>query len=391
MGSMFPRVFPFVFLVAMTVAQNITVPSSLDGVEGGGGTSIPFGSNQACRIQCIYDMEELPWTGPRVITGLRLRADLSPLTGTPAKGFLDVSVLMSTTDKSSAGASATFANNRGTDATWVMVHQLIQLPAQPALPSTATGPRPANIPLVFQVPWAYGLTPAIGGLPAPSHLLVEIHIHSQPSGIYRVDNLSGCIAPQNAFGLVGPLCAPAGGVNATLGADPSMLAGNTFSWQVDNGPPSMPFILALNLSNTGGLGGNPAWPLPYPMFDPSNPSLPSPALAGLGWPAPDCYLNIDPAASLGGTLDAAGHGVVAGLLPPGRQFLGTALYAQAIVFAPTANPLRFITSRGFASTVCGPLGSARIYAFYNGSITPPPPEPTTGLLQYGAGFVFEVM
>ncbi len=389
MGSMVPRLLAFVLLLATTVAQNITVPAALAGVEGGGSTSIPFGSNLACRIQCIYDAEELPWTGPRVITGLLLRADNNVLnTAIAAKGYLDISVLMSTTDKSSSSASPTFADNRGTDATWVMTHQMILLPAQPVM---GTAPRPANIPFVFQVPWAYGLTPATGGLPAPTNLLVEIHVHSQPSGVYRLDNLSGCTATQSSFGLSGPACKPALGTNVTLGGDASMLAGNPYSWQLANAEPSMPFLLTMNLSNTGGLAGNPAWPLPYPMFDPANPSLPSPALAGLGWPAPDCYLNIDPVVALGGVIDASGSGVVTAPLPAGRQFVGMTMYTQALVFSPTANPLRFISSRGFASTVCGPLGAVRIWSFYNAAATPPAPEPTSGSLQYGSGFVFDVM
>jgi hypothetical protein len=78
-------------------------------------------------------------------------------------------------------------------------------------------------------------------------------------------------------------------------------------------------------------------------------------------------------------------------LPKGRQFVGTTFHAQAIVLAPTANPLRLITSRGFSSTICGPLGVTRIYAFYNGATVPPPPQPTFGQLQYGVGLIFDVM
>jgi hypothetical protein len=126
------------------------------------------------------------------------------------------------------------------------------------------------------------------------------------------------------------------------------------------------------------------------MFDPANPSLPSPALVPLLWPAPDCWLNIDPVILLGGITDTAGLGTITGALPPGRQYVGTAFYSQALVFAPTANPLRFVTSLGRSSTICGPLGVARIYASYNGAATPPAP-PTSGTLQQGVGLVFDVM
>jgi hypothetical protein len=375
-------------LATVAAAQNVTVPAALAGVEGGGGTNIPFGSSQACRYQCIYDAQELPWTGPRVITGLLLRADNNtPNTPMPAKGFLDVSVLMSTTDRTAATASATFADNRGSDATWVLQHQLLQLPAQPAWPA---GPRPANVPLVFQVPWAYGLTPATPTLPAPRNLLVEIHIHAQPAGSYRVDNMGTCTAPQATFGTIGPSCAVPGNAPIALTADAAMLAGSSFAWHVANAPASMPFLVALAATNGGGLFGNPAWPLPYPMFDPANPALPSPALAGLLWPAPDCWLNVDPVAALGAVTDTAGLGTASGTLPAGRHLVGQTLYAQAIVLAPTANPLRIVTSLGLASTICGPLGVARVHAFYDGAATPPPTPPATGVVQVGVGLVFDV-
>lgn len=375
--------------LAALPAQNVTVPATLAGVEGGGGTNIPFGSSLACRFQCIYDAQELPWTGPRLITGILLRADNNtPNTAMPAKGWIDVSVLMSTTDKTAATASDEFLDNRGTDATWVLSNQLIQLPAQPAWPA---GPRPCNVPFVFSVPWAFGLTPATSTLPAPNNLLVEIHIHSQPAGSYRIDNLGSCVSPTATFGANGAACVVPGLQPVTLTGDSSMVAGSTYSWHVEFAPPSMPFLVTVNSSNTGGLFGNPAWPLPYPMFDPTNPSLPSPALAVLQWPAPDCWLHVDPVLAFGGVTDTAGLGTATALLPPGRQLVGQTFFAQAIVMAPTANPLRIVTSIGRSTTVCGPLGVARVHAFYNAATTPPQPEPTTGLVQQGIGLVFDVM
>jgi hypothetical protein len=70
--------------------------------------------------------------------------------------------------------------------------------------------------------------------------------------------------------------------------------------------------------------------------------------------------------------------------------VGQTLYAQAIVLAPTANPLRIVTSLGLASTICGPLGVARVHAFYDGAATPPPTPPATGVVQVGVGLVFDV-
>jgi hypothetical protein len=372
-------------VAAMASAQNVTVPATLAGVEGGGASNIPFGSSQACRYQCIYDAEELPWTGPRVITGLLLRADNNtPFAAIAAKGFLDVSVLVSTTDKNSATASSVFADNYGTDATWVINHQLMQLPAQPLL---TTAPRPANIPLVFTVPWAFGLTPATSTMPAPKNLLVEIWVHAQPSGLYRLDNFGSCASTLAVFGNAGPACAPAGGVNVTLTGDASLQAGSAYGWLIEHAPPAAPFLLALDLTNSGGLFGNPALPLPVPLFDPQNPTLPPPGLPFVQAAAPDCYLNITPVGLLGGVANAAGIGAVTGQLPPGRQYVGLTIYSQAIVFAPTANPLLFVASRGHSATVCGPLGVARLHVFYNASATPP----TSGSLAYGVGLIFDVM
>lgn len=376
----------FVFALAALLAQNTTVPALLQGVEGGGGTSIPFGSNQACRYQCLYEAVELPWSGPRVITGIRIRPDLNTGPQTvPQKGFLEISVLMSTTDRNITNMSPVFAENYGTDATLVIDRQLVMLPAQPP---QANGPMPANIPLVFTVPWVYGLTPVVQGMPPPSNLLVEIHIHSQPSGIYRIDNIGNCSAQQTTFGSVGPACA-VGPQPATLTGDQTMVAGSSYTWRIANAPPSMPFLVGLNLVGGGFLLDNPAWPLPYPMFDPANPTLPSPALAALVYPAPDCYLNMNMPVFLSGIADANGVGTATAQLPAGRQNVGTTFYAQALILAPTANPLRFITTEGYGATICGPLGVARNFAFYNNTLVPPP-VPTSGSVQAGVSMVFEV-
>lgn len=372
-------------------AQNVTVPAALAGVEGGGGTGIPFGSNLACRYQCIYDAAELPWSGPRQINGISLRAD----NGTPAapgapiaaKGWIDISVLMSTTHANSATASATFEANHGEDWSWALAGGRIQLPAQAAAP---VGPRPANIDLLFPTPWFYGLTPARNGQPPPQNLLVEIWIHAQPAGSYRIDNLGGCFAPVSNFGNQGPACLTPGNPLPTLSTDASMLAGSTFTWSIANGPANAPFVLAIALTNQGGLYGQSAYPLPYPMFDPLNPSQPSAALAALHWSAPDCWFNLDPATTLFGVCDSAGAGALVTNLPAGRQHVGLTLFGQGYVYSQTANPLQVITTLGRSSTICGPLGVTRIYAFYNGSGTPPPPAPTSGSLQPGLGMVFEV-
>lgn len=106
------RVAVCCLLAGALAAQNVTVPASLAGIEGGGGTNAPFGGSLPCRYQVIYDAEELPWSGPRVLTGPPPRADNNTLdTAMPAKGYLDISVLVSTTDVTLGTASAEFEEN----------------------------------------------------------------------------------------------------------------------------------------------------------------------------------------------------------------------------------------------------------------------------------------
>lgn len=384
-------------LTAGLAAQNNTVPSNMDGIEGGGGTGIPFGGSQACRYQCVYDGEELPWTGARVLNGIRIRPDFNNGNAVPAKGFLKISVLMSTTSRTSATASSIFDENYGSDALWVIEDRIIQLPAQPQMPSTPVVPRAANIDLMFgdlmfPVPWVFGLTPIIGGFPEPKNLLIEIWIKSQPSGSYRVDNMSSCTAPWVEFGNVGPACAVPGKSPIELNSSQSMLAGSNYSWDIANGPDTAPFFLWLSLNNGGDLAGNAAWPLPYPMFDPSNPSASSQPLSLLGFSygAPDCWFNINSDLVLSGMTDALGTGQASLQLPAGREFVGLTIHSQALVLAPTANALFAITSKGRSSTICGPLGVTRIFQFYNGSGMPEPPPPASGSRSLGVGLVLEV-
>jgi hypothetical protein len=385
----------FSTLVVNAPSQNVTVPAVMNGVEGGSGSSVPFGSNLACRYQVIYDAAELPWSGPRLINGISIRADNgSPLAAgaaMAAKGFIDYQLRISTTYVNSSTASGTFDDNLGEDVTWVIPGARIQLPAQPAV---AVGPRAANIDLMFNTPWFYGLTPARHGQPPPANLLIELRVTAQPSGAYRVDNLGSCIAIASDFGNQGVACAVPVGMGSptppTLTTSASMQAGSNFVWTIDHAPANAPFLLAVNSTNGGGLYGQPSFPLPYPMFDPLNPSQPSLALQSLVWSAPDCWLNINPIATFFGICDATGHGTVGTILPAGRQNVGTTFFGQGIISAQTANALQVVTTLGRQSTICGPLGVTRIYGFYNPAGTPAQPMPSVGGVQYGQGFVIEV-
>lgn len=382
-----PRCLLLLLLAALPLeAQSgVFVPATLAGVEGGSGSSLPFGTNQPVRFQCIYAAAELPWHGPRAISAISLRADndVPGTTSFPAKGYVVVSVLLSTTSVDPEQASAEFERNWGSDITPVLTNVPVMLPAQPA----QQGVRAANIDLVFAQPWLFGLTPTRPGAPPPGNLLIEILVHSQPAGAYRIDNVGNCNSPTTPFGNVGPACAPAGGAPLEVIPGPSMQTGSAFSWRVENAPPGSAVFLWLNVTHQGLLLGQPTLPLPVPLFDPLDPSRPfaplqvlSPAFA---WPAPDCWINVEPAAILFAVANAAGVATITTGLGTGRRYVGAAVSVQAMVHSQTANPLLLVTSAGQETTICGPLGTARLYAL--GSTTA-----LAGQLGVGQGAVIEV-
>lgn len=361
-----PRSLPvFAVLAVVAAAQNDTVPAQLNGIEGGTGTAIPFGTSSAARVQFVYDAEDLPWQGPRMITRVSLRADNATdnTTTFPQKGFVFVTVLLSTTTARAESASPTFADNYGSDAAIVIDNQPIMLPAQPPM----AGPRPANIDFVLTTPWFYGFTPARDHQePMPSNLLVEIRVHSQPTGVYRLDNLGNCSIPPVPFGQIGPLCQPSPGQYLELIAGSSMVAGGAYTWTIDHAAPNVPVLLFVGVPPQTALGGDPRMPLPLPLFDPADPSLPPPVLSTvlptLRFSAPDCWVVVSPTAILFGTADVNGQASIGIALAPNRAIVGMPVFAQAIAFSQTANAMQLVTSAGLRSTVCGPLGAARIYA-----------------------------
>lgn len=366
------------------LSQNATVPALLNGLEGGSGTSIPFGTSQPVRVQYVYDQEDLPWQGPRAVARVSLRADNADpgVTSFPQKAFVFVSLLLSTTSVRAADASSVYEDNYGADAMVVLDNVPMALPAQPALP----GVRPANIDFVLPVPWFYGLTPARPGAPAPANLLVELRVHSQPTGAYRIDNVGSCQSPSTAFGNQGPACAPPGGLALSLQPGASMVAGGSFTWTIRNATPNGLCLLFLGTRTTGPLGGQPSLPLPVPLFDAANPLAGNPALVqllpALQYGAPDCWINLEPADALFATADGAGTANVTIALAADRSFVGAAISAQAVAYTQTANPLQFMTSLGQQTTVCGPLGVARIYTL--GSA-----DAASGQRSLGQGAVFE--
>jgi hypothetical protein len=365
-------------LAAAAPAQgNPLVPATMAGLEGGSSSSIPFGTNQAVRLQCIYDAEELPWSGPRVINAIALRADNTDpgITTFALKQFVVMTLLMSTTSVRAQDASTVFADNWGEDATTVIANGRIVLPAQAA----TSGVRPCDILLTFDRPWVFGSTPVRTGWPEPKNLLIELAIQLQPAGAYRLDNLGDCAAQNTTFGTRGPLCRTSRNAQLDLTAEPSLLAGGSFSWTITGMPTSAPFSLMLNVTSQGSLFGQ---PLPFALFDPLNPTGPVPGTP-FQFGAPDCWVNVQLGHSIIGTADSSGVGRAIAALPAGRHFVGLSLFTQALVFDLSANPLLLVTSLGLRSTVCGPLGVARIYHVGNAAAT-------AGQRALGQGAIFDV-
>ncbi|GAB4136677.1 MAG: hypothetical protein Fur0037_01370 [Planctomycetota bacterium] len=373
-----PTALALGLLASSLVSQSGIVPSAMASTEGGSGSSIPFGLGQPMRYMCIYDAEELPWTGPRLISAIAIRADNSVdnQTSFPQVQYVDLTVLVSTSTTRAEDASLVFDENHGADVTTVIPQAHIVLPAQPPM----AGPRPPNIVLQFAQPWFYGLTPARGPGRAPDSLVVEIRIRSQPSGVsYRIDNLGGCSSQRTPFGnLDAASCLTSANANLTLDGDASMTGGTSYTYRLAGMAPNSLFGVMVNVTDRGTFLGQ---PLPVPLFDPLQPTQPNAAL-GLLYAAPGCWVNVQPVAVLIGTGDANGNGSASLRLPAGRRFLGLSVYAQAAVSDISANPLFFVTSLGQRATMCGPLGVARLYA--SGETTP------SGQLSFGQGAVIEV-
>jgi hypothetical protein len=326
-----------------------------------------------------------------VITSIAFRAD-NPVPGTTSYAaiqYVTCSLVIGTTSRRAADASTTFADNFdsiGSDATQVVTNLRLQLPAQPA----TNGVRAANIAIPFSVPFVYGGTPLHTGNPVPAGLIIDLLIVSQPGPAtgqqYRLDGIGSCSSSVQTFGQ-GLNCLAnrnggAAGNLVDLQPGSSMLAGAAYAYAVTGMPPSTAFMVMISGVPHGTFLGQ---PVPFALFDPSNPNLPPPNTPLL-YSAPDCWISVPLAVGLTGTADVNGTGSVSINLPPGRNLLGQSLFAQAMVYDQTANPLQVVTSLGKSSTICGPLGVTRIYQAYVLNGTPP----TVGSVSAGACAIIEV-
>ena len=346
-------------------AQGI-VPASMAGREGGSSTAIPFGLAQPARIQCLYDAEELPWTGPRLLQSLALRADNDQpgTTSFPLKQYLIVHVQMSTAARRSDEASSTFADNHGADATFVAAGLRLSLPGQPPSP---TAPRPCDVRIPFsQQPFFYDLSPVRGPRTHRPGLVVDLRIELQPAGDYRLDSPLQCASTITPFGRLGPACLTGRGLPLTITPNASIKAGDRVTYTVENMMAGALFAVVLGAQPGTGTWG--ALPLPY-------------ALAPHG--APDCWINTEWLAVTPGIADAGGRGQASYPLPANRFLVHRALHAQALCRDLTANPFLHVTSLGVSATVCGPLGVARVSALGDW-------QARTGAVSFGTSYIIEL-
>ena len=373
MNTPLPALFLALLPGVSVLAQvRYVVPKSMDGVEGIGGSSQPFGYSQPIRYMCIYNGEELPFTGPTYMKGLYLRAEhstVSPNDIWAQKQYLTVSLLISTSQVRAESPSTKFGDNHGPDLSIVIANVNIALPYQPTTLGTngVPPPRPFNVPLLFSTPTFFDMTPIrtpYGKL--PKSLVVDLLISLQPSGAYQLDSPLVCSSRIRWFGKQGPRCVTSPHHQPLdISCDDSLKAGGTVTLTINEIPPSNPFAVILGSSDTGTWKGQ-----PVPVD-----------LSPIG--GHDCYINLDWLHSWIGQADAQGQGRISVPIPSARFVVGLELFTQAVCQDISANPLLYSTSLGLRSTVCGPLGVVRLS--YLGSITN-----QTGSLSYGACMIFEV-
>jgi len=361
--------------------QPAVVPASLAGVEAPSSTSIPFAFNRSARWQNMYDAVELPWTGPRILNGMRIRPDNSvPGTTTqPLKQFLQVYLTVSTTTDTAFGASPTFEDNLGGDATQVIDNARLSLPA---VGPVATGPMPFAIDLPFDRPWVFDTSPVRGSGSHSPGFMFDMRIEVQPSGSYILDSPGSCAIPAVPFGNAAG-CLTSAGAPMGFSASSAIQAGGSVTYTVSGMPAGFPFWVVTSAERP--MAGNP----PLTQFGRVLPfELTAANLAGLGLAgsAPGCYFEIPFGGTLGGTIDTSGNGQVVLGVPSGRQFVGVPFYAQAAGFDPGANSLFFVTSNGLESRACGPLSIARVFTF----ATQPSLLGPTGSVNVGNAAVIEL-
>ncbi len=371
----------FLLLTASLLSQKTQlVPKSMIGIEGGSKTSIPFGWSSPNRYMAIYEADELPWTGPKLISGLRFRADWNGGVATPAKQYLSLELWMSTSTVDTSSVSKTFGENHGNDRTMVFDRVPVSLPAQAQMPSTATAPRPCDVAFPLSTPWYYGLTPSVTADQNPRTLVLEIRTYQTVKGAYFMDNPTGCSIPTSNFGKQDPLCLTSLKSPLTIASSSSIMAGSHIEYRITGLEPAYPALVLVGLSSTGTMFGK---PVPVALDTIAALANPNP---GNPITAPDCFVNVEPVLSIPVTIRSSTPpilGTARLTLPGNRALVGQSFFAQAISNDLAANNFQFTTSLGLKTTVCGPAGVTRIIELNSATAV-------TGSTNTGSALIFEV-
>jgi hypothetical protein len=358
-----------VVLLGTAGAQAPIAPKSFATVEGLSGSSLPFGTNQPVRFQCIYDNEDLPFSGPVLVRGVGIRAnhDHDPNLAFAQKEFFYLHVLVSTTSLKAVETTTEFSRNHGRDLQQVLTGGRISLPPQPAQP---VGPRPCNVRLPFQTPVFFDLTPYRLPGQRPSSFVLDLLVEISPNTqAYDVDTPFLCSSQIVPFGVIGPQCVTSRGTprrHLTIASSDSVKAGGSITFTVGEMPDQALFGVMIGTTDTGTWRG-----LTLPVD-----------LTPLG--AAGCYVLTDWIHTAVAVGDSTGQGRASFSIPSGREFVGGRLYAQAICRDLSSNPLFYVTSLGVRTTVCGPVGVARIFALGDHAAR-------YGQRTYGSGLIVEFL
>lgn len=350
-------------LPAQTTGKTEVLPASMATTEGLGGTPYPFGIGKACRFQTLY--ESVNERGPtQIVTELRMRGDwVNPTYSQKAKGYANMGISMSHSDRGFATVSSTFSWNRGLDETGVFTIKKVLFPAQA---SSKTGPRPFNIKFKLDRPFIHR--------PAAGNLLVEYYILEQPAGDYRLDSGLHCLSPSASFGKRDSSCywtrkTSTGTEQAylRLKSNVSIKLGSHIDWTLEDAPPNTPALFMIGNDPKYARWG--ALPVPIPLN---------------AFGAPGCYLNTDILLVTTALSNSSGTAVASIKIPDNYAFLHQYLHSQALAPQYAANRMGLVFSLGHKAEICGPVTDTRIMAI--GDL-----KAETGSILYGDAPVLQLV
>jgi hypothetical protein len=181
-------------------AQVVVVPNSLAANDGNTALTAPTGGPSSLREMRIYDAAQFgDLSGPSFLTQFAWRPDTTP--GPSGPRTLTLQIYASTTRRSVAGLSTTFAENLGADNTLVFSGTLIW--------ATANLPGPGNtrqFDVVFPLTTPFLYDPAAGNLLLEMQFTangeaIRVDAVSGNSAVNKIQNLGSSTAPTGDFGI----------------------------------------------------------------------------------------------------------------------------------------------------------------------------------------------